>query len=1144
MQAVAPAMGHHDVLSPRGRHRSSSEAFPPLERDVQTTQMPKAASYTYFPRVKDLADPTLLELKGTISEDELQSGVQDGESPYTSSGGSSPSSEEAPQPQPEQMPQLRPTISRRSSRFLSFTSKSRDPSAEPKPDRSSLDVVKQTDSPKSLSPVRSLSKLRRKSWMSSPSRSSSPTKESSSSVKEESKKSKVVPDTNKRRSPTGGLSIPEESRSQNVVPDPPKPQARIRTKKSKRPLSGLFNSSTNPPDLPPNSVSKPKPAASTAPPVPALPALPVSFSTERLPTFIQSPTTPSHIPPLPRNTSSDKLRGVRTEPRKKDELWTVFRTLEADHRKFQSKSTALKANVVRTTLLPFLRSYSAHPSNHKLRPEDLDRRANILNGWWTGLLELLAGRNNQSISGTDRPAILDGIAGIMERPEWRMAPSPFCALADRVETSSTSTGTSAGSSFSASSEFLAESVYHNVRNIFTQNLLSQMSFVIDKMSLRNAAASLVTFCGKTCAYAFCFCPGVADILVRLWNPSMDSMKRVLEESGISRHDQLDLVSERISQSFPPTMHALKFSSLAKAVRMLRRAASFPLGTANLDWYGAWTKRWCGAESELFYVFAKHFHILVADFLPVEPSNAERVCVPGLIMVQAQILANLDATINRHTAPQQPEESMNGAAPITFDDVLGDPETSASALPIPPANATRQMAENRLIMLIRDFLSERNAHLSTARRMFAEGFGRLLKGAARKVSVYDNNACYTLCDFLEEAFVILVRYEQLDPQHHSVLDWPFWLSVCKHMLASQNTATEIKLFAFLYSVWPTLASDEQRKTSLCLDFLLEPEVFESRFNHWCPMVRAYFMRLLCWRVARFERDGRETVNEITIMTTLSDRLRTVWSNYLWLRDDAENRGLPLISTAACNPAPGRRFLIIRNDNPMATSNGPFLSFDGVVQSPSALKRSSSVDVLPESNTRPTSAQSTESSDFGEEEPVKGRWSMIRNLIGTPKPAAKSKSPARKESQDSTKSASPSSGSSSRDLSPKSQPRKPMGSEASSPPPTHRSYSFRFSLEWVDKRFGVFQNMRLQPPRLPLPAQVSLQTRGINISMMQSSKPVRSAFASSRYAGRSLAEWTFISHECQNFFDRRKNEGVPSNRLVETPTLAVEVFRRPG
>jgi hypothetical protein len=802
--------------------------------------------------------------------------------------------------------------------------------------------------------------------------------------------------------------------------------------------------------------------------------------------------------------------------------------------RFQSKSSSLKTNVLRTTLLPFLRSYATHPSNHKLRPEDLDRRANILNGWWTGLLELLAGRNNQSISGTDRPAILEGISGIMERSEWRLSPSPFCALADRAERMSTSTTGSAGSHTSSNSDFLAESVYHNVRNVFTQNLLSQFTFVVDKMSLRNAAASLVTFCGKTCAYAFCFCPGVSDVLVRLWNPSLDLMKRVLDESGISRQDRLDEVSDHIVPSFPPMMHTLKFTSLAKMVRLLRQPASLPLGTANLDWYGPWVKRWSGAESDLFYVFVKHYHILIADFLPVEPSVVERICVPGLVMVHAQILANLDATINRHAAPQQPEEPITGAASLTFDEVLqGDTDTSVS-LPIPPANATRQMAENRMIMLIRDFLSERNAHLHTPRRLFADGFARLLKAAARKVSIYNNHACYTLCDFLEEAFFLIIRYEQFGPQQHSVLDWTFWISVCRKMTSSHNTATEIKLFAFLYNIWSVVVADETRKASLCLDLLLEPEFFESSFNHWCPMVRSYFMRLLCWRVARF--DGEDSEVETSILRTLSDRLRSVWSHYLWLRDEADSRQSLSPSTQACNPAPGRRFLIIRSDNPIVTNSGPFISFDGVVQSPTPRRVSASTPVS-EPEARPQSSASMDS-DFGEEDTTKGRWNILRSFIGAPKQTAKLKSaiPARKEN---TKAASILSNSTT-----ETPTSKPVPAEAPPPAPTHRSYSFRFSLEWVDKRFGSFQPMRLSAPRLPVPAQVMLQNKGININAMHSSEPTGFAADSSRYAGRALAEWTFISHECQNFFDRRKNEGVPANRLVETPTLAVEAFRRPS
>ena len=840
--AAAPRSHHSLTNAFRGRNRAISEVGPPPPppREPERAQLPKAASYTYFPRVKNL---------------DHEHGERTSDS---SSAGSSPASEDGPE-EAVQMPQLRPSNSRRSSRFLSFPSRSREPSAERKSDRSRSEAVRQTESPGS-SPARSLSMLRRKSWIVSQQHNhkseSSPTRDPSRPKGDEDVKKQANSEANKRKTPTGTASIPDESEARDTLSEEPPPIPL--SKKNKR-LSGLFNATAN---------------------APAVPAVPKSFSTEKLSLYPQAhtPLSPTHhIPPLPRNVSTEKLKGVKTEPRKKDELWTVFRTLDADLRKhdspvsnpchkltkhrYQSKSSALKANVVRTTLLPFLRQYASHPSNHKLRPEDLDRRANILNGWWTGLLELVAGRNNQSISGTDRPAILEGIAGIMERPEWRQPPSGFCALADRVETSSTAT---AASNSSSSSDFLAESVYHNVRNIFTQNLLSQMAFVVDKMALRNAAASLVTFCGKTCAYAFCFCPGIADILVRLWNPSPDMMKRVMAESGISKLDRIDGVSDRVAASFPPTLQSLKFHSLTRLVRQLRKSASPPLAAANLDWYGLWLKRWSGAESDLFYVFVKHYHILVTDFLPVEPSNAERVCVPGLVMVHAQVLVNLDATINRHAAPPQTDDQGSTVAPITFDDVLGDADATASAVAIPPANATRLMQENRLIMLIRDFLSERNAHIRTARRVFAEGFAGLLQAQARKISIYDSNACYTLCDFLEEAFLIMVRYEQIDSDRHTIMDWAFWLSVCKSMTASQNTATEIKLYAFLYSTWSTLCVDERRKASLCLDFLLEPAFFESRFNHWCPMVRSYFMRLLCWRVARF--DGEETETEVYVFRT--------------------------------------------------------------------------------------------------------------------------------------------------------------------------------------------------------------------------------------------------------------------------------------
>lgn len=290
----------------------------------------------------------------------------------------------------------------------------------------------------------------------------------------------------------------------------------------------------------------------------------------------------------------------------------------------------------------------------------------------------------------------------------------------------------------------------------------------------------------------------------------------------------------------------------------------------------------------------------------------------------------------------------------------------------------------------------------------------------------------------------------------------------------------------------------------------------------------------------------TINR-AIKQALSDRLRSVWSHYLWLHEDAESKQLVLPSTQACNPAPGRRFLIIRNDNPVVANSGPFLSFDGVVQNTHQRKFSPTSNLIIEPEERPASAMSTDSQDFPDEDVGKGKWNILRSLIGVSSKQntkSKSSSPSAKDKENASKTTNAAAGKTSNDT---PSPDRPTASQTPAPapaPPTHRSYSFRFSLEWVDKRFGTYQNMRLQPPRLPVPAQTLLLQNGINIEAVIPSQPLGAAATSSTYAGRALAEWTFVSHECQNFFDRRKNEGVPTNRQVETPTLNVEAFRRPG
>ena len=468
---------------------------------------------------------------------------------------------------------------------------------------------------------------------------------------------------------------------------------------------------------------------------------------------------------------------------------------------------------------------------------------------------MVDGGSTYTLSGTDRPIILDGITGIMTRPEWRTSPSPFTPLAERHLDHSVGVKSHSTTSLeSTESEIFADSVNHNVRNTFVQNLIAQTSIVIHKLSLRFAPASLVTFAGKALAFSFYFCPGVAEILVRLWVLPTNNLRHIADEFGLtSSHTKANV--SRVASEFPQCLHSLQFGSYVSTVRLLRRQPNLVLFAHNFDWHGPWLTRWSGRDSDLFFVFVKQWHILLEDFLPSDVTERERASSPAFVLVYSQLMSVLQSTIHRATGHSQ-GAGRDISPATTFDDVLAGANTSAAAPPLPAGNATRTIAENRLIMLLRDVLSEKSSEHVLASRTFAAYFAKTLQAAARTISKYDQDACFALCDFFEEVAYIFARYEAADLTATDILNWAFWLETYKQISESQNTVSEARLFALLYSIWGVIISDERRRDEFCLGWLLTPSMFEAYFCHWCPMSRAYYMRLLCWRIARCDGDASD------------------------------------------------------------------------------------------------------------------------------------------------------------------------------------------------------------------------------------------------------------------------------------------------
>ncbi|KAG6041872.1 hypothetical protein E4U41_001032 [Claviceps citrina] len=889
-----------------------------------------------------------------------------------------------------------------------------------------------------------------------------------------------------------------------------------------------------------------------------------------------------------------------TTPRLRDPLWSTFKSLDVEVRSFSStKQTATRVSQVQSVLLPFLRATRNHPSNRSIAFEDVERRAIVLNKWWISLLDMLQGPLPQPIPGMDRPILLEAATMLMMRPEWRQSTSFLQPLSERsplerVRSRWWTNASKSGRDSSAQSEMLAESAEHNVRTMFVANLVKQMAYVVEKMSLRHAPLSLVNFSGKTCAYAFFFAPGVADVLVRLWGLTPELIRRTGIELGLPRRDSGE--SDDIVALFPPTLGLLGWSSPRGVWDGLKQIPKMSLLVARIPWTGPWVTRWKGRDTDLFFIFCKYFHVLSDDFIPKGLPLSEKARSPAFALVHAQLLSLVDSTIHRQTGFDQ-----SLGAPLI--DAVNGPEATAVALPLPPTNMMKSMSENRLVILLRDFFSDDAGELSGARHTYAETFATLVKAAARRTSLYNNAACFTLCDFLEE---VLMIYHDFETAATAYVDWPFWIDVCKKMLSSMNTMTEVRSLSFIFTVWDAIAKDSCRKADVCLEWLLTEESFNAFFNNWCPMVRAYYQRLVCWRMCRYTGEASET--DVDIYRTAAARLKTNWAHHLYLKQAAEESGGVLPSTAPMSPALGKKFMIIRQEASLP-QKGLFMGFDTFARMAG-------------------SHSGTGNEKLGASEPARPegrkRWSLIGKVLSMT--SGNDGSSARDEVLQ--KRLSDPAGLRREPAEP--APRVKTGTSetdslGSSPVYDEQRYIFKFILGWQQNP-GLARDRVLSKPRLPTFTQARISARsrasrtpaarpsanppaetpktptaaasltasveewlrntptstgafegrtedgggsmaqgqagaagdahaeperpgagGEEGSSEQLTIPIKPSGIFVRnavYCGRALAEWSQVVSEYNIFTERRQDDGVEHLCDVEVPFLGVDGFRKAG
>ena len=85
---------------------------------------------------------------------------------------------------------------------------------------------------------------------------------------------------------------------------------------------------------------------------------------------------------------------------------------------------------------------------------------------------------------------------------------------------------------------------------------------------------------------------------------------------------------------------------------------------------------------------------------------------------------------------------------------------------------------------------------------------------------------------------------------AIVDIPFIISFISVILKEcDHTSSLLRTISFIYSQFALLTASPEYLQLLVLDTLMVREVFDKLFCHWAKFVRAYFIRLLVWRIKR-------------------------------------------------------------------------------------------------------------------------------------------------------------------------------------------------------------------------------------------------------------------------------------------------------
>ncbi|KAG7863142.1 hypothetical protein KL939_000461 [Ogataea angusta] len=490
--------------------------------------------------------------------------------------------------------------------------------------------------------------------------------------------------------------------------------------------------------------------------------------------------------------------------------------------KFHSykRNNTSKTNILRLSLLPFLRNTSTPWSAHRLDAVDKTSRtqflelAVVLLRWWKALLAAV--KELHQMTSIDRNCYLEAISRIVGRQEWlEIDKDP-------------------------NSEIYKQ---HNTQ------LLETFEFCIARLDVKNINLPINAFVGKIFAHAFVKLPDLSRGILFLLNSRVKNFKEyydliVREKSphqsvpGRDKKYFEDVISASLSH-FPQHLHPLMKSAEQprqtryKLENKLLNSMTPPSAkiTGISDPRGLWCTRWSSLENiDLFCSFFRHYLTLISFYVQQTKSlSAQEVyALPGFAYLITHIFEIVDFQIFQavqHTSSQSTESQVD-----------------------------------KLLKLLRDFLANaRHEFEPSLRNGVLKCFDTVFKLVFYKTTIFQTER-------IDLCFDIWVRFVRSIDETNSYatqdLDWKFWIDTICKMLNSEFINSELKALSVLYQIWDYLPSstppqaewvsnpNDTLKYNMIL-YLTGPDNWSKFFGHYLPLVRCYYITLMVWKVLGLE-----------------------------------------------------------------------------------------------------------------------------------------------------------------------------------------------------------------------------------------------------------------------------------------------------